>query len=118
MIVTPEGLNVFPEDVERVLNHLPGVRDSAVVGVPTGGEERVHAVLVLDAGIDPDAVVREANAQLDDHQKIRRGVVWPERGTAADGRHAEAEARRDPRVGEERRARRRPRPKGATIADG
>ena len=33
MIVTPEGLNVFPEDVERVLNHMPGVRDSAVVGV-------------------------------------------------------------------------------------
>ena len=38
MIVTPEGLNVFPEDVERVLNQLPGVRDSAVVGVgPSGG---------------------------------------------------------------------------------
>ncbi|MFI5179063.1 MAG: class I adenylate-forming enzyme family protein, partial [Vicinamibacterales bacterium] len=42
MIVTPEGLNVFPEDVERVLNQVPGVRDSAVVGVSSGagGEER------------------------------------------------------------------------------
>ena len=40
--------------------------------------ERVHAVLVLDPGIDADAVVREANAQLDDHQKIRRALVWPE----------------------------------------
>src|SRR5204863_4044770 len=58
MIVTPEGLNVFPEDVERVLNHLPGVRDSAVVGVAHGGEERVNAVLVVDPGTDPDAVVR------------------------------------------------------------
>ena len=37
MIVTPEGLNVFPEDVERVLNELPGVRDSAVVGAPVAG---------------------------------------------------------------------------------
>ena len=27
MIVTPEGLNVFPEDVERVLNEQPGVTD-------------------------------------------------------------------------------------------
>ena len=26
----------------------------------------------------PDAVVRQANAQLDDHQKIRRALVWPE----------------------------------------
>ena len=78
MIVTPEGLNVFPEDVERVLNHIPGVRDSAVVGVATGGEERVHAVLVVDPGVDPDDVAREANAQLADHQKIRRALVWPE----------------------------------------
>src|SRR6185369_5771145 len=78
MIVTPEGLNVFPEDVEKALNVIPGVRDSAVVGVPIGSEERVHAVLVLDPGTDPNAVVREANAHLDDHQKIRRALVWPE----------------------------------------
>ena len=78
MIVTPEGLNVFPEDVEKALNVIPGVRDSAVVGVPIGSEERVHAVLILDPGIDIDAVVRQANTQLDDHQKIRRALVWPE----------------------------------------
>src|SRR5262249_54882453 len=66
MIVTPEGLNVFPEDVERVLNRLPGVRDSAVVGIASGSEERVNAVLVLDPTIDPDAVVRAANSQLSD----------------------------------------------------
>jgi long-chain acyl-CoA synthetase len=78
MIVTPEGLNVFPEDVERVLNRVAGVRDSAVVGVTTGGQERVHAALVVNPGVDPDAVVREANAQLEEHQKIRRALVWPE----------------------------------------
>ena len=78
MIVTPEGLNVFPEDVERVLNQIAGVRDSAVVGVPIGSEERVHAVLTVDPGADLNAVVRQANAALDDHQKIRRALVWPE----------------------------------------
>src|SRR5438128_942616 len=78
MIVTPEGLNVFPEDVERVLNQIPGVRDSAVVGVPIGSEERVHAIVILDPGVETDAVVRQANAQLDDHQKIRRALIWPE----------------------------------------
>jgi long-chain acyl-CoA synthetase len=80
MIVTPEGLNVFPEDVERALLQIPGVRDAAVVGVAIGSEERVHAVVVLDpagnGGVD--AIVRQANAQLDDHQKIRRALVWPE----------------------------------------
>jgi long-chain acyl-CoA synthetase len=78
MIVTPEGLNVFPEDVEQVLNRVLGVRDSAVVGARIGSEERVHAVLVLDGGIEPEAVVRQANPQLQDHQKIRRALVWPE----------------------------------------
>jgi len=77
MIVTPEGLNVFPEDVERVLNDLPGVRDSAVVGIAEGAEERVHAVLRLDPGIDPDAIVRAANGRLQDHQRIRAASIWP-----------------------------------------
>jgi long-chain acyl-CoA synthetase len=79
MIVTPEGLNVFPEDVERVLNDMPGVRESAVVGRSWNGEERVHAVLVLDApaGADADTVVRGANARLADHQKIRSASIWP-----------------------------------------
>ena len=76
MIVTPEGLNVYPEDVERVLNELAGVRESAVVGVAQGTEERVHAVLALEPGADPDAIVRHANAQLQDHQRIRAASVW------------------------------------------
>ena len=78
MIVTPEGLNVFPEDVERVLTHIPGVKDAAVVGAPIGSEERVHAVLVMEPGTDIDAVTRDANAQLQDHQRIRRALLWPE----------------------------------------
>jgi long-chain acyl-CoA synthetase len=76
MIVTPEGLNVFPEDVERVLDALPGVRESAVVGVIEGAQERVHAVLRLDPGTDVDAVVRTANTSLEDHQRVRTASVW------------------------------------------
>jgi long-chain acyl-CoA synthetase len=72
MIVTPEGLNVFPEDVEGVLNRLPGVRDSAMVGT-----DRVQAVLILDQGIDPNDIVRQANANLADYQRIRSVSVWP-----------------------------------------
>ena len=72
MIVTPEGLKVFPEDVEAVLNEIPGVRESAVVG-----RDHVHAVLVLEDIIDPNEVVRRANLQLEDHQKIRSVSMWP-----------------------------------------
>jgi long-chain acyl-CoA synthetase len=78
MIVTPEGLNVFPEDVERALNEQPGVQDSAVVGAPVAGStaERVQAVLLLAPGSDPDVVIRNANLRLADHQKIRAAAVW------------------------------------------
>ena len=76
MIVTPEGLNVFPEDVERVLDALPGVREAAVVGIAEGAQERVHAVLVLEEGVEPDSIVRQANSRLDDHQRIRTVSVW------------------------------------------
>jgi long-chain acyl-CoA synthetase len=77
MIVTPEGLNVFPEDVERALEAVPGVREAAVVGVRHGSEERVHAVVVVNPDARPDDIVREANAHLLDHQKIRGISVWP-----------------------------------------
>ena len=77
MIVTPEGLNVFPEDVERVLNDVPGVKDAAVVGVTDGGQERVHAVLLLERGISQDDVIRAANAKLQDHQRVRTASAWP-----------------------------------------
>jgi long-chain acyl-CoA synthetase len=77
MIVTPDGLNVFPEDVERVLDEQPGVRESAVVGAVDGAQERVHAVLVVDPGTDVDDVIRQANVRLQDHQRVRTSSVWP-----------------------------------------
>ena len=79
MIVTPEGLNVFPEDVERSLLQESGVVDAAVVGAPVPGStaERVHAILVLAEGADADAIIRNANSRLSDHQKIRASAIWP-----------------------------------------
>jgi long-chain acyl-CoA synthetase len=71
MIVTPEGLKVFPEDVEKTLNQIPGVRESAVIG-----KDRVHAVLMLEPGANADEIVRDANQRLEDHQKIRSFSVW------------------------------------------
>ncbi|MEO7274990.1 MAG: AMP-binding protein, partial [Vicinamibacterales bacterium] len=80
MIVTPEGLNVFPEDIERALNAQPGVKESAVVGASAPGShaERVHAILVVEPGAEVEAIVRAANATLGDHQKIRAAAVWPD----------------------------------------
>jgi long-chain acyl-CoA synthetase len=77
MIVTPQGLNVIPEDVERALLAQPGVKDAGVVGLRVSGEERIHAVLVLEAAADLDRIVRDANATLEDHQRVWSTSVWP-----------------------------------------
>jgi long-chain acyl-CoA synthetase len=77
MIVRPDGLNVFPDDVERVLNGVAGVRESAAVGLSDGGGERVHAVIVLTPGATLDAAVSAANADLTDHQRIQSAAAWP-----------------------------------------
>ncbi len=79
VIITPDGLNVFPEDIERVLLKIDGVCDAAVVGATSDGKERVHAILVLNASTDAARVVRNANARLEDHQKVRGYSVWPEK---------------------------------------
>jgi len=71
IIVTPEGLKVFPEDVEAVLVRIPNVRDAAIIG-----RDRVHAVLVLEPGSSGAEVIRLANQQLEDHQKIRSFSTW------------------------------------------
>jgi long-chain acyl-CoA synthetase len=77
MIATPQGMKVFPEDVERALVAQPGVKDAAVVGRVVNGEERIHAVLVLAPGADADAIVRGANATLEDHQRVWSTSIWP-----------------------------------------
>jgi hypothetical protein len=41
---------------------VPGVKDSAVVGLRQGSDERVHAVILADGTVDLEAVVRELQA--------------------------------------------------------
>lgn len=54
MIVTG-GLNVYPAEVERVLDCIPGITESAVIGVPDADwGEAVVAVLRVPPGSAPD----------------------------------------------------------------
>ena len=80
LIVPADGTKVLPEDVERVVEGLGGVREAAAVGVTPGDAagEQVHVVLVLEPGIDPQAVVAQANRRLESHQRIRGAHVWPQ----------------------------------------
>lgn len=78
MIVTGAGVNVFPEDVERVLNVLEGVRESCVIGVNSGEGEEVYAVLILDVARTPEEIIQKANEKLDPQQQITGFSLWNE----------------------------------------
>jgi long-chain acyl-CoA synthetase len=77
-IVLPDGRKVYPEDVERMLNAHPLVRESCVVGLNVEGEETVHAVLLTDAPERAADIVHDANRRLAPHQQIATSSVWPE----------------------------------------
>jgi long-chain acyl-CoA synthetase len=78
VIVTPEGENVHPGDVEAAFQGQPGVRGAAVLGWPMERGERVHAVLLLEPGTMALEVVSRANERLLPKQRVRGHTVWPE----------------------------------------
>jgi long-chain acyl-CoA synthetase len=78
VIVTREGMNVYPEDLEVALRQRPEVRDCVVVGVQQGGNAEPVAVLLMRDSTDPATAVQQANRQLSDYQQMRRWWLWPE----------------------------------------
>ena len=78
-IALPNGLKVYPEDVETALVADGTVRSAVVFEASPG---RIAAVLLpaeasaTDA--DLDAAVERANHALSPHQRVRRWICWPE----------------------------------------
>ncbi len=80
VIVTPAGLNVYPEDLEATLRRQPGVRDCVVVPQHRDGNAEPLAALLLQ---EPRAAaarraIEGANRSLAEYQKIRSWIIWPE----------------------------------------
>jgi malonyl-CoA/methylmalonyl-CoA synthetase len=77
-VVITGGLNVYPKEIELFIDDLPGVRESAVIGVPHAdfGEGVVAVVVPANGGrIDEDGIVRACKAELADF-KVPKRVVF------------------------------------------
>ena len=84
MIVLPNGLNVYPEDVENALR-VAGIEDAVVVETRPGRLEAVVLPRDRDGGPVSDAeragiaaMVKAANATVGQHQRLDGWRLWPE----------------------------------------
>jgi long-chain acyl-CoA synthetase len=82
VIVTPAGMNIFPEDLEAALRQQKEIRDCVVVGVERNGNAEPCAVLILR---DPahtmsrtGELVAATNQTLAEYQRMHTWHVWPE----------------------------------------
>jgi long-chain acyl-CoA synthetase len=78
VIVTPAGMNVYPEDLEAALRRQPEVRDCVVIGLPRDGNAEPCAVVILRDGAEAEPIIRRANESLAEFQRMRNWFVWPE----------------------------------------
>ena len=79
LIVNSSGINIYPSEIESILNKIDAVKDSCVMGIDKGEGEKVHAVLLLkNKNTDPAKIIRSANEKLDPMIQIEEFSVWEE----------------------------------------
>ncbi len=77
VIVTAAGVNIYPEDIERVLDRQPEIKANAVIEIEGAHGPEPLAVLILrDNLANTAAVIDRTNDLLAQHQEVRRWFVW------------------------------------------
>jgi long-chain acyl-CoA synthetase len=90
VIVTPAGLNIYPEDLEGNLRKYAQIRDCVVLPIKRGSDGEPCAVLLAQRPDDNSAraaaeieeecayAVTHLNQFLAEYQRIHHWVIWPE----------------------------------------
>lgn len=97
-LVISGGFNVYPKEVELVIDDFPGVKESAVIGLPHGDfGEAVTAVVVLEAGynVEPDEIIRLCKDELASYKIPKEIVEYKSLPRNAMGKVVKAKLRED-----------------------
>lgn len=80
-LIISGGYNVYPAEIEGYINEMPGVAESALVGVPHPDFGEVGVAVVIPkvgATLDADAIVAGLKARLANFKIPKRCFVVPE----------------------------------------
>ena len=80
-LIISGGYNVFPAEIESAINDMPGVAESAVVGVPHPDFGEVGVAVVIakpGAKLDGDAILAQLKSQLANFKIPKRCFVATE----------------------------------------
>jgi len=96
-LVITGGYNVYPKEIELVIDALPGILESAVIGLPHPDfGEGVTAVIVADgAAPDEAAVIAACKAELAAYKVPKRVLTLAELPRNAMGKVQKATLRQD-----------------------
>jgi long-chain acyl-CoA synthetase len=79
VIVTSAGMNVYPEDIELVLNRQPEIKISTVLETKgPHGPEPLAVLILRDEKASAREAIERANESLAQHQRVRHWAIWPE----------------------------------------
>ena len=80
-LIISGGYNVYPAEIEGYINDMPGVAESALVGVPHPDFGEVGVAVVIakpGAAVDADAIVAQLKSQLANFKIPKRCFVTTE----------------------------------------
>jgi malonyl-CoA/methylmalonyl-CoA synthetase len=92
-LIISGGLNVYPKEIELVLDELPGVVESAVIGLPHPDFGEAVAAVVAGEG-DEAAMIAQVRAQLAAFKCPKRVIFVADLPRNAMGKVLKAELRR------------------------
>jgi malonyl-CoA/methylmalonyl-CoA synthetase len=93
-LIISGGLNVYPSEVERVLDAIPGVAQSAVFGVPHPDfGEAVVAAIETDRPLEEADVIAAARKRLAPYKAPKRVIALAELPRNRMGKTLKAELR-------------------------
>jgi malonyl-CoA/methylmalonyl-CoA synthetase len=94
-LIITGGFNVYPKEIEEAIDSLPGVVESAVIGLPHPDfGEAVTAIIVATAVLDGDAVIASLKTSLGAFKVPKRVVFVKELPRNALGKVQKAELRK------------------------